>query len=65
MVSLNQPVQTMIARDFSLNVEVSLKHVMYPHQLMQTKVARDFPHNMEAIWVRSSSILGEVVFHFG
>ena len=31
---LNQPLQTMIARDFSLNVEVSLIRVMYPHQLM-------------------------------
>ena len=45
---LNQPLLTMIARDFSLNVEVSLMCVTYPHQLMQTKVARDSSHAMEA-----------------
>ena len=34
MMPLNQPMQTMIARDFSLNVEVSLIRMMYLHQLM-------------------------------
>ena len=56
VMSLHQTTWTTVARefplkilrDFSLNVEVSLMRVMYPHQLMQIKVARDFSHNMEA-----------------
>ena len=45
---LNQLLRTMIARDFSLNMEVSLIHVMYPHQLMLTMITWDFSLNMEA-----------------
>ena len=48
MMYLTQPRRTMIARDFSLNVEVSLMRVMYPHQLMQAKVARRLSLNIEA-----------------
>ena len=52
MLSLNQPRQTMIARDFPINLEVSLMfNVMYLHQLTQTKVARDFSHNVEVTWM--------------
>ena len=47
MTPLNQPVQTMIARDFSLNMEVSLMYVMYHHKLRQIMIARDFSPNME------------------
>ena len=48
MMSPNQSVQTMIARDFSHTMEVSLRvHEMSLHYLQRTKVARDFSLNMK------------------
>ena len=42
MMSLNKPRQTMIARDFSLYMEVTLMvHMMSFHPLRQAMVARD------------------------
>ena len=49
MMYPNQPLQIMIAKDFSPNVEVSLIRVMYPHQMMQAMVTWNFFLNMEAI----------------
>ena len=48
MMSLNQPVQTMIARDFSHNMEATLMvYGMCLNKLRLTMVARDFSLNME------------------
>ena len=47
-MSLNQLKSTMVARDFSLNMEVTLMfHMMSLHPLMQTMVTRELSLNGE------------------